>query len=97
MNFIAVKDLKAPRGVRERLRNEGELLLMNNGKPMALLLDVGQQDDPQLMLDAVRDARSRMALSRIREAARRRGTAGMSLESIEKEIKLARADRRKTR
>jgi hypothetical protein len=97
MNYIAVKDLKAPRMVRERLREEGELLLMNNGKPMALLLDVGQQDDPQTMLDAVRDARSRMALSRVREAARRSGAAGLSANQIEREINQARAERRKAR
>ena len=97
MNFLAVKDLKTPRIVRERLRKEGELLLMNNGKPMALLLDVDQQDDPQAMLDAVRDARSRLALSRVREAARRSGVAGMSLDDIEREIRQARAERRKSR
>ena len=97
MNYLAVKDLKTPRLVRERLRKEGELLLMNNGKPMALLLDVTQQDDPQALLDAVRDARSRLALSRIREMARRSGAADMSMNEIEQEIKLVRADRRKSR
>lgn len=97
MNFLAVKDLKTPRIIRERLRKEGELLLMNNGKPMALLLDVDQQDDPQAILDAVRDARSRIALSRVREAARRSGAAGMSMDEIEQEIRQARADRRKSR
>lgn len=97
MNYLAVKDLKAPRLVRERLREEGELLLMNNGKPMALLLDVNQQDDPQTMLDAVRDARTRLALSRVRDAARRAGTADMSADEIERQIKLVRAERRRTR
>jgi hypothetical protein len=69
MNFIAVKDLKKPRSVREMLRKEGELLLLNNGRPMAILLDVGEHADPQAMLDAVRDARSRQALCRIRRHA----------------------------
>ena len=97
MNYLAVKDLKTPRLVRERLRQEGELLLMNNGKPMALLLDVDPQEDPQVMLDAVRDARSRLALTRVRESARRSGTANLSMEAIDQEIKKARADRRKSR
>ncbi|MFH1476624.1 MAG: hypothetical protein ABIH24_03910 [Verrucomicrobiota bacterium] len=97
MNYLAVKDLKTPRLVRERLRKEGELLLMNNGKPMALLLNMDQQNDPQAMLDAVRDARSRLALSRVRAAARDSGAAGMSMAGIEQEIRLVRTNRRKSR
>jgi hypothetical protein len=97
MDYLAVKDLKTPRMVRERLREEGELLLLNNGKPMALLLHVDQDDDPQTLLDAVKDARSRLALSRIREAARRSGAASLSAEQVEREIRAARAERRKAR
>lgn len=96
MNLLAVKDLKTPRLVRERLRQAGELLLMNNGKPMALLLDMDPQDDPQTLLDAVRDARSRVALTRVREAARRNGTANLSIAAIDREIQQARAARRRT-
>ena len=70
---------------------------MNNDKPMALPPDVDQQNDPQAMLDAVRDARSRLALSHIRETARSNGAAGMSMDAIDREIKLTRAGRRKTR
>ncbi len=66
MNFVSIKDLKKPRNVRDRLRKEGELLLMNNGRPVAIMLDVADESDPQDMLDAVREARSRQALSRIR-------------------------------
>jgi hypothetical protein len=95
MNFIAVKDLKKPRSVRELLRREGELLLMNNGRPMAILLDVDEKADPQDMLDAVRDARSRLALSRVREAARRSGAARLSMAQIDEEVRQARKARRK--
>ena len=56
MDYIAVKDLKRPRFVREKLHDEGELLLMNNGRPMAILLDVDEQSDPHVLIDAVRDA-----------------------------------------
>ncbi len=94
MNFIAVKDLKKPRAVGEMLRREGELLLMNNGRPMAILINVEDQADPQIMLDAVRDARSRVALSRIRVAARRGGAADMPMAEIEREIQATRRERR---
>ncbi len=97
MNFIAVKDLKTPRKVRARLRSEGELLLMNNGKPMALMLDIGPEDDALALIQSTREARSRLALSRVREAARQSGAAALTPAEIEQEISQARAARRSKR
>jgi len=97
MNFIAVKDLKSPRQVRAQLRREGELLLMNNGKPMALLLDIGPDDDAFAMVESAREARSRLALSRVREAARQSGAAALTPAEIEREITQARAERSRGR
>lgn len=86
MNLIAVKDLKAPKVLRERLRREGELLLTSDGKPMAVLVNVAPTDDPELVMGAIRQARSRLALSRIRDAARHSGAAHLSAGRIEQEI-----------
>lgn len=97
MNFIAVKDLKTPRKVRASLQREGELLLMNNGKPMALLLDIGPDDDALALVESAREARSRLALSRVREAARQSGAAAMTSEEIDREIAQARAERSRKR
>jgi hypothetical protein len=94
MNLIAVKDLKAPKVLRERLQREGELLLTSDGKPMAVLVNVAPTDDPGAVISAVRQARSRIALSQIREAARRSGTARLTVDQIAQEIKAARAARR---
>jgi hypothetical protein len=93
MNYLAVKDLKAPRYVRETLGKYGEVMVMNNGRPMALMLDIGPDEDPTALLDAVHEARGRLALSRIREAARRKGTAKMNLAAINAEIAAARRER----
>ena len=93
MNYLAVKDLKAPRYVRETLAKYGEAMVMNNGRPMALMLDIGPDENPSELLDAVHEARGRLALSRIREAARRKGSAKMSLAGINAEIAAARRDR----
>lgn len=38
MNLIAIKDLKQPRRLKERLSNEKELLLTSDGKPVAVLV-----------------------------------------------------------
>ena len=93
MNYLAVKDLKAPRYVRETLANYGEVMVMNNGHPMALMLDIGKNEDPSALLAAVHEARGRLALSRIREAARRSGTAKMTPAEINAEIAAARKQR----
>lgn len=93
MNYLAVKDLKAPRYVRETLAKYGEAMVMNNGRPMALMLDIGKDEDPTALLEAVHEARGRLALSRLREAARRKGSAKMSLADINAEIAAARRDR----
>lgn len=93
MNYLAVKDLKAPRYVRETLGKYGEVMVMNNGRPMALMLDIGPDEDPTALLDAVHEARGRLALSRIRETTRRKGTAKMTLSAINAEIAAARRER----
>ena len=94
MDFIAVKDLKSTRQVRTRLQREGELLLMNNGKPMALMLDIGPDEDVLALLESTREARGRLALRRVRDAARESGAAGMTLAEINHEIGQTRAARR---
>lgn len=95
MDYIAVNELKRPRAVRERLAAAEEMLLTNNGRPMAVLLYVDDEDDPEDVLMAARDARSRIALRRIREQARRSGTAELPLKEINEEIAAARRERRK--
>ena len=94
MNFLAVKDLKSPRKLRERLELEDEILLTNNGKPMAILLHLAPTDDPEEFALAARDARSRLALSRIREAARRSGADRLDAKAIDRLIAQTRAERR---
>ena len=66
----------------------------DDGKPVAVLVEVGPADDPELVIQAVRDSRSRLALARVRESARKAGTTKMSLRDIELEITAARKERR---
>lgn len=94
MNLIAVKDLKQPRQLRERLRAERELLLTSDGRPMALLVHVDPAEDPEAMIQSIRDARSRLALSRVRAAAARSGADRLPPSAIEREITAARRAQR---
>ena len=95
MDYIAVNELKRPKAVRERLAASEEMLLTNNGRPMAVLLYVDDEDDPEDVLMAARDARSRISLRRIREQARRTGADKLSASEIDQEIATARRDRGK--
>ncbi len=93
MNLIAIKDLKQPRRLKERLSNEKELLLTSDGKPVAVLVNVGPLDDPEVVIQAVRDSRSRLALARVRASARKAGTNTMGLRDVEREIVTSRRER----
>ena len=95
MNLIAIKDLKQPRRLKERLQAEKELLLTSDGRPVAVLVHVDASDDPETVIQSIRDSRSRLALSRIREAASRHGSATLSQAEINREIAAARASRRR--
>lgn len=95
MNLVPVNALKSPRGLRERLTREHELLVTNNGRPMALMLEIREDEDPEVPLRAFREVRGRLALSRIREAAREQGTDGMTLDEINAEIAAVRSERRR--
>ena len=95
MNYLAIKDLKAPRLVRETLAAYGTALVTNNGKPMAMLVDLAEGEDPEQLAEAIRLARARMALADLRAASRRNGTDAMALDEINAEIRSARAGRKK--
>ena len=94
MHLIAIKDLKQPRLLKQRLLAEKELLLTSDGRPVAVLLDIGPAEDPEGVIQAIRDSRSRLALSKARDAARSAGTSGMTMRDIDREIASARKARK---
>ena len=97
MNLIAIKDLKQPRRLKERLAAERELLLTSDGRPVAVLVHLDPAEDPETVIRSIRDARSRLALSRIRAAASRTGSSDLALAGINREIQASRTARRRGR
>jgi hypothetical protein len=97
MNYLAVKDLKAPKLVRETLAAYGSALVTNNGKPMAMLVDLAEGENPDQLAEAIRLARARLALSDLRTASWRNGTDGVTLDEINGEVRASRVSRRKHR
>ena len=90
MNYLAVKDLKAPKFVRETLAAYGTAIVTNNGKPMAMLVDLVDGENPDQLAEAIRMARARLALSELRTTSRRNGTDKLTLDQINDEIRAAR-------
>jgi antitoxin (DNA-binding transcriptional repressor) of toxin-antitoxin stability system len=97
MKLIAIQDLKQPRRLKERLQAEQELLLTSDGRPVAILVNIASSEDPETVIQSIRDSRSRLALSRVRDAATRSGAARLSLTEINREISAARKARASSR
>jgi antitoxin (DNA-binding transcriptional repressor) of toxin-antitoxin stability system len=83
--------------LKERLRAEKELLLTSDGRPVAVLVNLDASEDPETVIQSIRDSRSRLALSRAREAAARSGSARLSLAEINREIAATRKARQASR
>ncbi len=84
MNFYSVRDLRTtPKSVWENLSADGEVVITNNGKPTALMLDIADGSFEET-LKAIRQARAMIAFNSMRAKAAKRGY--MSDEEIEAEI-----------
>jgi antitoxin (DNA-binding transcriptional repressor) of toxin-antitoxin stability system len=68
MSYIAVKDLKNSRSLREKLEKERELILTKDGQPFALLIGV-TADNVEDSLKEVRRAMFSKAVARARKKA----------------------------
>lgn len=96
MHLVPVNELKSPCKLRARLESDKELLLTNNGKPAAIILGLEPGEDPEDLLNAAREARSRQALTRIREAARNAGSDKMTGDQVETLVAKVRQERKGT-
>lgn len=94
MNMAAINELKSPRLLKEKLAKRHELLLTSSGKPFALIVEIQSVDDADLEIEALKDARSRLALTRIRESSAKYGSDKMNSADINDIIHKARAGRK---
>ena len=86
MNFYSVRDLRNDsKGMWENLK--GEVIITNNGKPAALMLDISE-DNFEIMLQAIRQAKAMIAFNNMRSRAAANGF--LSDEEIAAEIAAAR-------
>lgn len=93
MKFVTVRDLRTtPAQVWKSLPEEQELILTNNGKPIALITPLGESDLEET-LSAVRKARAQSAIQQMQLSAVQNGLSRMSSEDIEAEITASRNNR----
>ena len=92
MNFFTVRDLRTiPKNIWESLSEDGEVVITNNGKPTALMLDISSGNFEETLL-AVKQAQAMIAVNNMRKKAASAGF--MSDENINAEIKAAREEMR---
>lgn len=88
MNFYTVRDLRTtPKSIWDNLTTDGEVVITNNGKPTAIMIDISDGSFEET-LRAVRQAKAMIAFNSMRTKAASKGF--MSEEEIEAEIEAAR-------
>lgn len=93
MRFLSVRDLRGKSSqVWKELREEGEMVVTNNGRPIAILSSV---DGPNLeeSLSAFRQARAASAVASIQRRSVEKGTDKLTLSDINREIRAVRRRR----
>lgn len=95
MKLVSVRDLRNRPGEVQEAIAEQTVALTSNGKPFALVIGVGADEDLAEVEAAVRAARAQLALSRIRRRAARTGRDQLTPQEIEAEVATARRERRR--
>jgi len=90
MDFVSVREFRvSSRNIWQKLSRDGKMVITNNGKPTALLLDLSNEDLEETIL-TLQQVRAMRLFNRMRTEAERRGF--LSKKEIEAEIKAARDD-----
>lgn len=92
MKFITVRDLRtSPAQIWKQLPIEQEMVVTNNGKPIALLTPLSDVDLEE-NISAVRRARAIAAVSKMQRISTQRGTNSMTAEEIDREVAASREE-----
>ena len=90
MDFISVREFRATsRNIWRKLSEDGKIVITNNGKPSALLLDISNEDLEETLL-TLRQVNAMRLFNRMRADAEKRGF--LSEKEIEEEILAARSE-----
>ncbi len=94
MKFISVRELRLrTSAIRKDLERQQDLILTANGRPFAILSPVNADNIEEQLL-ALRRARARMSVDRLRARARALGKDQMSPKRIQALLSRVRVERR---
>jgi len=95
MKFITVRDFRTTSAnIWKTLPKEQEMVITNNGKPIALLTPLSDRNLEET-LSTIRRAKAISAVKVIQQESLKKGTDKMTLEEINNEIKMSRQKRKK--
>ena len=95
MKFVTVRDFRtSPAAIWKKLPSERELVITNNGKPIALLTPLNDETLEDT-ISAVRKAKAINAMRKMQEISQALGNDKMTLEEINAIIKAAREKNKK--
>lgn len=94
MKFVTIREFRnKTAAVREDLQRERDIVLTANGRPFALLSAISPDNVEEDLL-AIRNARARQALDRIRASAKTGAAGTLSMRDIDAVIAEVRAENR---
>ena len=90
MKFITVRDLRtSPAKIWKELSEKQEMVITNNGKPIALLTSINDSNLEET-LSSIRQARAMNAVKLMQQISIKKGNDKMTIDEIEEEIRDAR-------
>ena len=90
MKFITVRDLRtSPARIWKELPEQREMIITNNGRPIALLTPIGDSNLEET-LSIIRRVKAIEAVKRMQQKSLENGNYKMTMEEIEAEITRAR-------
>lgn len=94
MEFVPYRVLRnEPTALRHKLQDEGEIVVTVDGKPFAVMIDLGGSENMDDILLMVSRLRAQMAARAIRSQARLNGLDSLNEEQIDALIQKTRAER----
>lgn len=90
MKFLSVRDLRSKSAqIWKELPNEQEMVITNNGRPVAILTSINESN-LETSLNSIRRARIAEAIFSLQKGSIKKGTNKMTMDEINKEIKESR-------
>jgi antitoxin (DNA-binding transcriptional repressor) of toxin-antitoxin stability system len=95
MKFLSVRDLKGKSAqIWKELPEEKEMVLTSNGRPIAILSSINE-DNLEQVLSAFRRARAIESVAALQYRSAVKGTSNLTIKEIDKEIMAVRKQRKK--